>query len=183
MFFSSLVRRNKFRRNWHIILKINYCIKTYFFFQIDDALLEISSNFFIKTPSLHIPSTQIRLSKIFSASKNYVEININSPEIFRKDVSIISSKQCMWKNEATFQVNLRTTWVIRSKFDFESLIQLETPFSGLQNTTTGLNFYLSEERATLWTTLQIKPIEVVVNSTLQNNHFSALSNVVLKGKK
>lgn len=73
--------------------------------------------------------------------------------------------------------------MLSSKTDFETLVQLETPFSGLENTTAGIKIYISHAKSTLWTTLQMKPIEIDINSTLKGNHLSAVSNLILKGKK
>lgn len=87
------------------------------------------------------------------------------------------------KQENIFQINFRISWVLRSKLDFETLIRLETPFSGLENTTAGLKCYISNKKTTITSTLQIKPIEIQINSNLENNHLLIVSNAVLKGKK
>nr|CAI5832301.1 unnamed protein product [Callosobruchus analis] len=138
---------------------------TFSYFQIDSGVLELISNFHIKTPALYIPSSQLRVSKFTSPNNNFVELNLDMPEKLRKEIY------------------MRASWLIKSEKDFYSMVKLETPFNGLENTTAGMKVYISDEQSTIWSAIQMNPLEVEINSTLQDSILNVASDLNFNGKR
>ncbi|CAH1969145.1 unnamed protein product [Acanthoscelides obtectus] len=128
-------------------------------------MLELNSNFHVKTPIVYVPNSQLRISKLTSLNSNFVEVNLDMPEKLRKEVYI------------------RASWLIKSRKDFYSMVKLETPFNGLENTTAGIKIYISDEQSTLWSAIQLNPLEVEINSTLQNSILNVASDLNFNGKR
>ncbi|XP_072402619.1 uncharacterized protein Apoltp isoform X1 [Diabrotica undecimpunctata] len=133
--------------------------------EIDNGRLEFTSLFHVTTPSINIPSCKLRLTKLFSEANNYVDVNVKMPQ------------------KLTSDIYSRISWLIRSGNDFRGMVQLETPFSGLESTKAGLEVFLSDLRSTVQVMTQINPIEVEVNATLNNNVLLAYSQLGFNGDK
>ncbi|XP_076260910.1 apolipoprotein lipid transfer particle isoform X2 [Rhynchophorus ferrugineus] len=116
----------------------------------------INSDFHIVTPLVVIPKCQLSILKLTS-TENMLEIRLAIPEKLKSEVYFKSS------------------WLLKSSDRFKTTLQLETPFTGLENTTVGVEFLSTDIRSTLWTYVNIKPIEMVVNSTLQDDVLTAES--------
>ncbi|KAF7269539.1 hypothetical protein GWI33_017432 [Rhynchophorus ferrugineus] len=116
----------------------------------------INSDFHIVTPLVVIPKCQLSILKLTS-TENMLEIRLAIPEKLKSEVYFKSS------------------WLLKSSDRFKTTLQLETPFTGLENTTVGAEFLSTDIRSTLWTYVNIKPIEMVVNSTLQDDVLTAES--------
>uniref|UniRef100_A0A6P7GJY7 Uncharacterized protein LOC114337760 n=1 Tax=Diabrotica virgifera virgifera TaxID=50390 RepID=A0A6P7GJY7_DIAVI len=133
--------------------------------EIDNGRLEFTSLFHVTTPSINIPSCELRLTKLFSEANNYVDVNVKMPQ------------------KLTSDIYSRVSWMIRSGNEFGAMVQLETPFSGLENTRAGLDVFVSDLRSTVQFMTQINPLEVEVNATLNNNVLLAYSQLGFNGDK
>ncbi|XP_056647213.1 uncharacterized protein LOC130451874 [Diorhabda sublineata] len=133
--------------------------------EVDNGRVDLFSRFHVTTPSIYIPFCELKVIKLFSPADNYIDVNLKVPEKFRTDIST------------------RLTWMIRSRSDFRGMFQLATPFTGLENTTGGLEIYISDLRSTLQLMAQLNPIEVQMNAILSNNVFLANSELTFNGER
>lgn len=147
--------------------------------------MEIDSTFNIITPSIYVPPCQLKLTKLFSYSNNYVEINLNMPERLQRDVSIFITTNLFTYITAKFffQIYLKTSWLIKSRNEFRSMVLLETPFIGLENTTAAINVHLSNGKSTMSMAVQMHPLDIEMQSTLQNNIFTSTSVLNFNNKR
>ncbi|KAG5880871.1 hypothetical protein JTB14_004019 [Gonioctena quinquepunctata] len=133
--------------------------------EIDVGFLEFTSQFHVTTPSVYIPECQLKLTKSSSDANNNLEVNLQVPKKLQSEI------------------HLKTTWRIKSRSDFRTTIQLDTPYSGLENTTAALDVYLTGTRSTVWTYLQMSPLEVEVNAELAKDVLKAYSNLNFNGQR
>ncbi|CAH1158795.1 unnamed protein product [Phyllotreta striolata] len=133
--------------------------------EIDNGLLELTSLFHVTTPIIRIPPGELRVKKLFSLANNYVEVILKMSEKLKTPIYS------------------KVSWLIRSSSDFRGLLQLETPFSGLENTTAGLEMYISDARSSVELLLLVNPIEARVNGTLTDRSFKTNSDLSFDGYK
>ncbi|XP_018566495.1 uncharacterized protein LOC108907336 [Anoplophora glabripennis] len=133
--------------------------------KINGGLLVLTSKFNMITPSIYIPPCQLNLTKLFSKSDNYVEINLNMPEKLPTDI------------------HFRSSWLMKSRNEFRSKVQLMTPFTGLENTTTAVDVHVSKGKSTFIFALQMHPLDMEIHSTLQNNLFTSTSVLTFNRKR
>ncbi|CAG9816912.1 unnamed protein product [Phaedon cochleariae] len=133
--------------------------------EIDNGLLELTSQFHVTTPSIYIPPCNLRLVKLFSDTDNHLEINLKIPEKIRGDIYF------------------KAAWLIRSRNEFRTMIKLETPFMGLENTTAGLDVHISTVKSSVWTVVRMNPIDIDLNATLQNDVLTANSEIIVNRKR
>ncbi|XP_066155546.1 uncharacterized protein Apoltp [Euwallacea fornicatus] len=128
--------------------------------EIDEGWACLTSDFYLLTPVITIPQSLLRVTKLTSPSDNYVEVNLKVPE------------------KLSSEIQFKTSWLWKTIREFKSTLQLETPFTGLENTKAGVNFLSVDVRTTLWGYLHLKPIEAEMNSTFEDNLLN--SNSVIK---
>ncbi|XP_060537065.1 uncharacterized protein LOC132708634 isoform X2 [Cylas formicarius] len=133
--------------------------------EIDEDWLGLTADFYAKTPIISLPQCQLRFTKLMSYSDNYVEVRFKVPERFKSEVYF------------------RTSWLIKSLKQFRTILQLESPFAGLENTTVGVNVLSSSIKTTLWAFVQVKPLEIEVNSTLEDNVLHCVSLLQFNEKR
>lgn len=80
------------------------------------------------------------------------------------------------------QVYFRTSYLFKALNQFRSTLELETPFTGLENTKAGLDFLSMDARTSLWAYLHVNPIEGEVNSTFENNLLTSNSLIKFNDK-
>lgn len=82
-----------------------------------------------------------------------------------------------------FQIYMRIYWLFKSREQFYTNFQLETPFAGLENTTAGIDVDISNVRSTVWAAIQLSPLEIEINSSLEKDLLKAKSDLVFNGKR
>ncbi|ERL94745.1 hypothetical protein D910_12019 [Dendroctonus ponderosae] len=73
------------------------------------------------------------------------------------------------KARTTTTDTARTSWLFKAPREFRTILELETPFTGLENTKAGVDFMAMEDKTTLSAYLHLNPIEAEVNSTFPLN--------------
>lgn len=82
-----------------------------------------------------------------------------------------------------FQIYFKTSWLIKSRNEFRSMVLLETPFTGLENTTAALDVHLSNGKSTMFVAVQMHPLDMEMQSTLQNNFLTTTSVLNFNNKR
>ncbi|KAH1029523.1 hypothetical protein HUJ05_002749, partial [Dendroctonus ponderosae] len=128
--------------------------------ETDGGWLGLTSEFHAITPLFKLPQSQLSLTKLTDSSDNYFEVRLKVPEKLKSEVYF------------------RTSWLFKAPREFRTILELETPFTGLENTKAGVDFMAMEDKTTLSAYLHLNPIEAEVNSTFENNVL--ISNSLIK---
>jgi hypothetical protein len=133
--------------------------------EVFNDLFDAAVSLKVKTPSFQIPPTEILLKKRTTKSDNTVETTVNIERVLKK------------------QIYFRADWMYKSLRQFYTIVRLETPYQGMENSQMGLKVYVTEKGADSWMMLRVHPLEIDVNSTLAENVFGATSNINFNGRK
>ncbi|XP_050313934.1 apolipophorins [Anthonomus grandis grandis] len=132
--------------------------------EIEEGWLELTSDLKFQTAIITVPRSLLRLTKRTSLNDNFVEARLNVPEKLQSEIYF------------------RSSWLLKGVNQFRSTLELETPFTGLENTKAAVDFLSTDVRTTLSSYLQVNPIEGKVNSTFENNLLTVSSLIKFSGK-
>ncbi|CAH0561935.1 unnamed protein product [Brassicogethes aeneus] len=133
--------------------------------EIENELTEIIGNLKVKTKSYYIPPVYVNVKKHFTEIDNGIAVRISCPERLKKEIY------------------LNTSWLIKSEMKFRTLITLESPFSGLENITGGIDVHIGDYKSNIWAAIYLNPVTIQISSSLIDNDLQINSTLDLNRKR
>ncbi|KAL3290379.1 hypothetical protein HHI36_023721 [Cryptolaemus montrouzieri] len=161
------IKRNDSSRNYMIMSYLktrSIDIANQADLKMNTSIVDANVFLSVKTATIYVPPVYLKYKREANIRDNSMEIHIDIPEMYKEEIYF------------------HTDWYYHSVRDFNTYLNVRTPFDGFQKSILGIRLSPTVNSQTGDITIDIKPVEATINSTFKNDVFHTVAQFNVSGK-